>query len=113
MDSKIFNLSLPQELISLINNQAKLNYMSRNEYIKQAIVTRLKLEGILDLSRAATAAEATVSALPSSSLISNSEQEIVPPTPRPTKDGRGGDIQLKNFLHDYNLENPGTLDFID
>lgn len=45
---KIFNVSLPQELLEIIDRQAKLNYTNRSEYVKGALLTRLKAEGALD-----------------------------------------------------------------
>lgn len=50
MSVKIFNLSLQVELVAAIDAQAKLNYSSRSEYIKHAIITRLKSEGAFDAS---------------------------------------------------------------
>jgi metal-responsive CopG/Arc/MetJ family transcriptional regulator len=47
MDVKIINISLPSELIKHVDAQAKLNYASRSEYIKRALIARLKSEGVL------------------------------------------------------------------
>lgn len=46
MGTKIFNLSLPHELVEIIDHQATLYFSSRSEYIKIAILNRLKSEGI-------------------------------------------------------------------
>lgn len=46
MGTKTFNLSLPAELVALIDNEAKLNYETRSEYIKRATLQRLKADGI-------------------------------------------------------------------
>lgn len=48
MSTKIFNLSMPKELVDLIDNQAKLFYATRSEYIKQAVMSRLKADGALN-----------------------------------------------------------------
>jgi metal-responsive CopG/Arc/MetJ family transcriptional regulator len=45
MSAKIFNLSMPSELFKVMEEQAKLNYTTRSEYIKAAVIARLKLEG--------------------------------------------------------------------
>lgn len=39
---------MPKELVDLIDNQAKLFYATRSEYIKQAIMARLKADGALN-----------------------------------------------------------------
>jgi Arc/MetJ-type ribon-helix-helix transcriptional regulator len=46
MSTKTFNLSLPQELVKIIDHQATLHFSSRSEYIKTAIISRLRSEGI-------------------------------------------------------------------
>lgn len=46
MKVKTFNLSLPIELVKYIDLQAKLGYESRSSYIKQAVISRLKKEGV-------------------------------------------------------------------
>lgn len=46
MGAKVFNLSLPAELLVIIDDAAKLNYETRSEYIKRAIISRLKEEGV-------------------------------------------------------------------
>ena len=45
MKSKIFNVSLPVNLLEIIDLQAKLNYSTRSEYVKTAIIARLKTDG--------------------------------------------------------------------
>jgi Arc/MetJ-type ribon-helix-helix transcriptional regulator len=50
MSVKIFNLSLPKELVFLIDRQAKLRYSTRSEYIKHAIITRLKSEDAFEVA---------------------------------------------------------------
>lgn len=52
MATKIINLSLPPELVELIDAQAKLMYASRSEYIKRAIIAQLKEEDALDKATA-------------------------------------------------------------
>ena len=102
MGHKVFNLSLPPELLAIINNQAKLNYMSRNEYIKQALVIQLRSEGALGPDLVTTP-------------IPNQADPSPPPEKRqPVMNanglGVGRDIALENFLKQYELENPGSLD---
>ena len=48
MRAKTFNVSLPPELVELLDAQAKREFVSRNEYVKAAVVSRLKAEGALD-----------------------------------------------------------------
>lgn len=50
MSTKIFNLSLPPELVKVIDVQAKLHYTTRSEYIKTAIINRLKTDGAFNES---------------------------------------------------------------
>lgn len=52
MATKIINLSLPPELVELIDAQAKLMYATRSEYIKRAIIAQLKAEAALDKASA-------------------------------------------------------------
>lgn len=47
MTSKTFNLSLPSELVSIIDTQAKLEYTTRSEYIKRSVLATLKEKGVL------------------------------------------------------------------
>jgi len=44
MASQIINLSLPEDLVKRIDQAAKSQYGSRSEYIRQAVVGRLRLE---------------------------------------------------------------------
>lgn len=46
MSVKIISLSLPSGLIKVVDEQAKLQYSTRSEYIKRALITRLKVEGV-------------------------------------------------------------------
>lgn len=48
MKSKTFNLSLPEDLVEIIDRQSKLCFMSRSAYIKQAVVKYLNKNGALD-----------------------------------------------------------------
>lgn len=48
MSKKVFNISLPEELLSIIDHQAKLYFTNRSEYVKAAIITRLKAEKAFD-----------------------------------------------------------------
>ncbi len=58
MSTKIINISLPTELVILIDARAKQVYATRSEYIKHAIMARLKSEGVVgDASRLRTMAE--------------------------------------------------------
>lgn len=47
MSTKIFNVSLPVEMLRLIDSQAKLRYETRSAYVKGALLDRLKAEGAL------------------------------------------------------------------
>lgn len=42
MASQIINLSLPEDLVKKIDQAAKAQYGSRSEYIRQAVVSRLR-----------------------------------------------------------------------
>jgi len=44
MASQIINLSLPEDLVKRIDQAAKSQYGSRSEYIRQAVVGRLRIE---------------------------------------------------------------------
>lgn len=79
MSVKIFNVSLPSKLLEIIDNQAKLNYSTRSEYVKQAIITRLKSENAFDES-----------------------------VPTRTFHDLQRD-KLKKFLEEYKTNNPGAL----
>ena len=48
MSTKTFNLSLPSELVDLIDAQAKREYATRSEYIKRAIMAQLKADDAID-----------------------------------------------------------------
>jgi len=45
MRVKTFNLSLPRELVELIDSEAKRIYATRSEYIRRAIMAQLKTDG--------------------------------------------------------------------
>lgn len=47
MSVKVFNISVPEELLAIIDQQVRLSFTNRNEYVKAAILTRLKTEGAL------------------------------------------------------------------
>jgi len=44
MSTQIINLSLPKELVRKIDRAAKGQYASRSEYIRQAVVSRLRAQ---------------------------------------------------------------------
>ncbi len=54
MSTKTFNLSLPQALLEKLDKRAKIDYSSRSEYIRKAIVSQMRteeaLENLLDRS---------------------------------------------------------------
>ncbi len=54
MSTKTFNLSLPQTLLEKLDKRAKIDYSSRSEYIRKAIVSQMRteeaLENLLDRS---------------------------------------------------------------
>lgn len=49
MSTKTFNLSLPEELVSKLDKQAKKDYSSRSDYVRKAIVNQLKIEQSLEV----------------------------------------------------------------
>ena len=44
MSTQIINLSLPEELVKKIDRAAKSQYASRSEFIRQAVVGRLRTQ---------------------------------------------------------------------
>lgn len=44
MSTQTINLSLPKELVKKIDNAAKAEYASRSDYIRQALVGKLKAD---------------------------------------------------------------------
>ena len=54
MSTKTFNLSLPQALVEAMDKRAKMDYSSRSDYIRKAIVNQMrseeKLEQLLNFS---------------------------------------------------------------
>ena len=44
MATQIVNVSLPKELVKRIDSAAKGEYASRSEYIRQAVLTRLRVQ---------------------------------------------------------------------
>jgi metal-responsive CopG/Arc/MetJ family transcriptional regulator len=44
MSTQIINLSLPEELVKKIDRAAKGQYASRSEFIRQAVVGRLRMQ---------------------------------------------------------------------
>lgn len=48
MSTKTFNLSLPQELVTKLDTQAKKDFSSRSEYIRKAVVNQLRSEQALE-----------------------------------------------------------------
>jgi len=49
MPTKTFNLSFPEELLKILDSQAKSEFSSRSEYIKKAVINQLKAETTLKL----------------------------------------------------------------
>lgn len=47
MASQTFNISLPQELVEQIDDQARREFSSRSEYIRRAVVKQLRTEQAL------------------------------------------------------------------
>lgn len=47
MSSKTFNLSLPEELVCKLDEQAKKDFSSRSDYVRKAIVNQLRSEEAL------------------------------------------------------------------
>lgn len=47
MSTKTFNLSLPQELVTKLDSQAKKDFSSRSDYIRKAVVNQLRSENAL------------------------------------------------------------------
>ncbi len=56
MNSRTFNLSLPEDLLRKLDEQAKKDFSSRSDYVRKAIVNQLRseqaLEAVLDRSNA-------------------------------------------------------------
>lgn len=56
MSTRTFNLSIPEELVEKLDEQAKKDYSSRSDYVRKAIVNQLRieqsLENLLDRSNA-------------------------------------------------------------
>lgn len=52
---KVIGISLPEELIQVMDDAAKAVYASRSEYIRQAVVDRLRRDWKLDGEAAARA----------------------------------------------------------
>jgi Arc/MetJ-type ribon-helix-helix transcriptional regulator len=44
MSTQIINLSLPEELVQKIDRAAKAQFANRSEYIRQAVVSRLRAQ---------------------------------------------------------------------
>ena len=49
MSAQSFNISLPQELVEQIDEQARREFSSRSEYIRRAVVKQLRTEQALQL----------------------------------------------------------------
>lgn len=47
MAAQSFNISLPQELVEQIDDQARREFSSRSEYIRRAVVKQLRTEQAL------------------------------------------------------------------
>ena len=56
MSTKTFNLSLPEELVKKLDEQAKKDYSSRSDYVRKAILNQMRteqsLERVLDRANA-------------------------------------------------------------
>ncbi len=56
MSTKTFNLSLPEELVKKLDEQAKKDYSSRSDYVRKAILNQMRteqsLERVLDKANA-------------------------------------------------------------
>lgn len=63
MDSKIINMSLPTELVERLDKQARLEFSTRSEYIKRAIIAQLKTQHAFDPETPPEDAEATLKKL--------------------------------------------------
>ncbi len=48
MSSKTFNLSLPQDLVKKLDEQAKKDFSSRSDYVRKAIVNQINSEQALE-----------------------------------------------------------------
>lgn len=83
MSTKIITMSFPAELLRNIDLQAKLNYSTRSEYIKTAIIARLKSDGAFGV-------------LP----VEQAPAQIVP-VAAPQDPNEAKDAQLESFLKDY------------
>ncbi len=58
MATKIINISLPEELVEVIDLEAKEQYASRSDFIRQTLVERLALRKELQRIHKAVAASA-------------------------------------------------------
>lgn len=56
MSTRTFNLSLPEELVKKLDDQAKKDFSSRSDYVRKAIVNQMRseqaLENVLDRANA-------------------------------------------------------------
>jgi len=48
MSTKTFNLSLPEELVKKLDEQAKKDYSSRSDYVRKAILNQMRTEQSLE-----------------------------------------------------------------
>ena len=48
MSAKTFNLSLPEELVKKLDEQAKKDYSSRSDYVRKAIINQMRAEQSLE-----------------------------------------------------------------
>jgi len=48
MSTKTFNLSLPEELVDKLDDQAKKDYSSRSDYVRKAVINQIRSEQALD-----------------------------------------------------------------
>lgn len=75
---------MSDDLISVIDNHAKLSYENRSEYIKRSVVARLKSEGAFD-----------------GPVDTPAQPETVTARKKPTSPQELKDRQLEDFLRDY------------
>lgn len=85
MTSKIFNLSMPVEFVTLIDIQAHLHFLTRSDYIKMTLLQRLKDDGVIPVP--------SLSMLP----VSRSKET----SGRPAVRSEGKDPELEKILEDF------------
>lgn len=48
MSTRTFNLSLPRDLVEILDERAKKDYSSRSDYIRKAIVNQMRIDESLE-----------------------------------------------------------------